>query len=319
MSYADIASRMSSKDSKDNKRFEVSLDQLLFKHYNQNAVFKPELCTKEEVDTFIRYITTYGGGDWSDDIRNETPYCLDRFDCTKIVPLGDVWQDIQDMIKDTVAPRLYNYQKCKTKSIIIPYPGINKEYEFVNSYIQFCESVNAMQSYYNRFKYTDDVQAKILEIISAIRSAMEDVFSGMLKYYSTDKVDKLYNTVSVDYCAYRIDGTFRYAPDACFVGGLDIAERSDYNNGYTHIDGRLTDNNIKALIKSAGADYDATMRDAMSDGIKDGSPMEFRLYDNYGKYGYCVRVMSGSKSLLTIILRELTKKCNYNGVENFNG
>lgn len=318
MSYTDMESKMKYKDCKYDKRFEVNLDQLLFRHYNQNAVFNPELCTKEEVEAYISYMRMYGGGAWYDGIRSESPYYANYLSENDITPLGDEWYNLQNIIRDNVAPRMYNYQDCGFNDVAITYPGINKEYIFINSYISFCESVNAMQSYYNKFKYTDDIQAKIFEIISAIRASMEKVFSGMLKYYDIESVSKLHNMISIDYCAYCIDGTKQYAPSSCFVGGLYIVCKHKRSKPYTCIDGRLTANNIKTLIKSAGLEYTISLGDVLDEHDIDGTPIEFILYDNYDKYGYCVRIISESKSLLTVILRELVKKYNYNGVNNLN-
>lgn len=312
ISYADIASMMSSKNSKDNKRFEVSLDQLLLRNYTKDVVFNHKLCTKEQLNAYMNYMTTYGGGCWLNTIqKHKIPYYSTG---TKII--GDMsedrWQTMQDMIKDSVAPRVYNnYKDFAGGFIIIPYQCTKREFMVTNTDSSFCYTINAMQSYYNRFKYVDKVQRKIDEIISSIRDAIEDVMSDDLKYYDIEYINWLYRNVSINYCAYSMDmDGINYVPDECFAGCIVLNDRSQSISNFVYVYGKLTTGRVKFLIRQAKLDYDSTMCGFSGEDKADHASMEFRLYGNCNGYGYCVRVNTESKRLMSIILREFVERYN---------
>lgn len=312
MSYADIASRMSSDGSFTIKRFEVSLDCLLFKDYNKDVVFNPELCTKEELNAYMTYMQTYGGGCWLNSVqKHKAPYYSTGI---KIIDgmSEDKWQTMQDMIKDSVAPRVYNnYKDFAGGLIIIPYPCVEREFMVTNTDSSFCHTVNAMQSYYNRFKYVDSVQVKIDEIVSFIRDAIEDVMSDGLKYYDIDYINRLYRGVSINYCAYCMDmDSINYVPNECLAGCIILNNRSDRTSNFAYVYGKLTTGRVKSLIRQAKLDYDSTMRGLSCEDKTDSVPMEFRLYGNCNGYGYCVIVNTESKRLMPIILREFVERYN---------
>lgn len=319
MTYMDAWIKMIGKNCTPEEQFKYYSEQFVFKNYNQDAVFSMESCTKEQVDAYVKYMEMYGGGEWHDGVHSEIPYCFTTSKVADIMPLCDRWADMQDMIKSDIGPQTYdNYYKFTGKKIAIPYPAIDKEYVFTDMYLPFSRCVNAMQSYYNKLKYTDGIQVKISEIVSAIQSATVDVFSGAITRIDLDKVNDLYNGISIDYCAYNIDCMTRYAPSSCYIGSLYLVDTSAEDIKYKCIDGRLTTNNIKALVESTKSDYYVTINNILFDDNKDDAPMEFLLFDNYNEYGYCIRIMSKSKLLLFVILRELLKKYNCNGVENRN-
>lgn len=309
MGYADIASRMSGKDS---KRFEVSLDHLLFRDYNKNVVFNAELCTKEELNAYMSYMQMYGGGCWLNSVqKHKAPYYSTGI---KIIDgmSEDKWQTMQDMIKDSVAPRAYNnYKDFAGGFIIIPYPCVEREFMVTNTDSSFCHTVNAMQSYYNRFKYVDKVQVKIDEIVSFIRDAIEDVMSDGLKYYGIDYINRLYRDVSINYCAYCMDmDSINYVPNECLAGCVILNNRSDRISNFAYVYGKLTTGRVKSLIRQAKLNYDSAMCGFSGEDKTDSVPMEFRLYGNCNGYGYCVRVNTESKRLMSIILREFVDRYN---------
>lgn len=319
MAYRDTWIKMIGKGCTPAEQFEIYLNQFVFKNYNKDVVFSMESCTKEQIGVYVKYMEMYGGGEWRDGVHSEIPYCFTTSKVTDIMQLCDRWSDMQNMIKNDIGPRIYdNYHKFTGKKIAIPYPAIDKEYVFTDMHLPFSRCVNAMQSYYNKLKYNDDIQSKISEIVSSIQSAIVDVLSYIIIPVDTQKIYDLYNSISIDYCAYRIDCMKRYAPSSCYIGSLYLVDTSADDIKYRCIDGRLTTNNIKILVESTKSDYYVTINDVLFGANKDDSPMESLLFDNYNDYGYCIRIISKSKLLLFVILRELLKKYNYNGVENLN-
>lgn len=319
MAYMDTWIKMIGKGCTPAEQFEIYLNQFVFKNYNKDVVFSMESCTKEQIDAYVKYMEMYGGGEWHDGVHSEIPYCFTTSKVTDIMPLCDRWSDMQNIIKNDIEPLIYdNYHKFTGKKIAIPYPAIDKEYVFTDMHLPFSRCVNAMQSYYNKLKYKDEIQIKISEIVSSIQSAIVDVLSYIIIPVDTQKIYDLYNSISIDYCAYHIDLMKRYAPSSCYIGRLYLVDTSADDIKYKCIDGRLTTNNIKVLVESTKSDYYVTINDVLFGDNKDDSPMEFLLFDNYNDYGYCIRIMSKSKLLLFVILRELLKKYNYNGVENLN-
>lgn len=295
MSYADIASRMVDGDGTDGRHFKVDTNQLVFKHYNKDAVFNPELCSKEEMDAFVRYMQMYGGGEWHDGVHSEVPYYYTHSKTEDTIPLGCRWVDIQDIIKNNVPVWLYDNFQFAGSKIAIPYPHINKEYVFTDTRKMLCRFKNAMQSYYNKLKCHDNIQTRIDVIVKEVQTALV----GMATSEMPTKVADLYDSITVDYCTYRINGLTHYVPNSCLVGRIYLVDTSSDEVKYKYVDGKLTFNNFNILLESSGFDVDTIFHDiAAIEYNEEYHPMELVLFDVYNDYGYCVRIMSKSKMLL---------------------
>lgn len=319
MSYADIASKMSSGEGTVDKHFKIDTDRLVFKNYNKDAVFNPELCSKEQMDAFVRYMQMYGGGSWRDGVHNDEPYYYISSKIENVKLLGISWEAMKNIIKGEAELQLSdNYHQFTERKIAIPYHCINKEYVLADMSMPLYQFINAMRAYYNRLKFDKWVQPKINDFVSSLKFTMTDLFNDAVMDFDPHKVADLYDGISVDYCAYPINGPVRYVPNSCLVGRLCLVDTSNDGAGYKRLDGRFTTNNIKVLIESTGADYSTTMGDALDEYNKDVMPMEFMLYDNSGSYGYCIRITSRSKSLLFVILRKLLEEYNCDSMENLN-
>lgn len=319
MSYADIASKMSSGDGTLDKHFKIDTDQLVFKNYNKDAVFNPELCSKEEMGAFVRYIQMYGGGSWRDDVHNNVPYYYTSSKIENVKPLGISWEAMQNIIKGEDELRLSDsYHQFTNRKIAIPYPCINKEYVFTDMPMPLYRFINAMRAYYGKLKFDRWVQLKINDFVSSIRFTIADLFNDAITSFDQHKVADLCGGISIDYCAYRLDSKVRYVPNSCFVGRLYLVDTSNDEIGYKCLDGRFTTNNVKVLIESTGYDYSVTLSDILSKYTIEDSLMEFVLYDNSGEYGYSVRIISKSKLFLFVILKSLLEEYNCNNMENLN-
>lgn len=319
MSYADIASKMSSADRIVGKHLKIDTDQLVFKNYNKDAVFNPELCTKEEIDTFVRYMQMYGGGSWHDGVHNDVPYYYINSKMENVKPLGDKWITYKSMIKSDIGQLSFNVShRFTANKIAVPYPYMNKEYVFTGMPTPLYRFINAMRAYYNRLKHDCWIQPKINDIVSSIKFAITDLFNGTITSFDQHKVADLCDGISIDYCAYRLDSKVRYAPNSCFVGRLYLVDNSNDEIVYKCLDGRFTTNNIKVLIESTGTDYAITLSDILGEDTMYDSPMEFVLYDNYGAYGYSIRITSKSKLFLFVVLKGLLEEYNCNNMENLN-
>ena len=319
MSYADIASKMIVEDSIGVKHFKLDTNQLVFKNYSEDAVFSLESCTKEQMDTFVRYMQMYGGGSWHDGMHNDVPYYYTNSKTENVKPLGISWTCMQDVIKGDYGSRISNtYQKSTGRKIAIPYLCIGKEYVFTDMPMSVHRFINAMRAYYNRLKFDYLIRLKINDFLSSLRFAMIDLFDDAITNSDQHKMLDLYDGISVDYCAYDLNSSVRWAPNSCFVGRLYLVDSANDEIGYKCLDGRFTTNNVKVLIESTRSDYDITLSDILGKDAIEDSPMEFVLYDNSGEYGYCVRIMSKSKSLLFVILKRLLEEYNCNSMENLN-
>ena len=295
MSYADIASKISSGEGTVDKQFKIDTDQLVFKNYNKDAVFSPESCTKEQIDVFVRYMQMYGGGEWHDGVHNEVPYYYTHSKTEDTILLGDKWVDIQDIIKNNIPVWLYDNFQFTGSKIAIPYPHINKEYVFTDNRKMSCRFKNAMQSYYNKLKCPDNIQTRIDFIVKEVQAALVDMAAVGIPA----KVADLYDGITVDYCTYRINDLIHYVPNSCLVGRIYLVDTSSIEVKYKYVDGKLTFNNFNKLLESNGFDVDAIFHDTASiEYNKEYHPMELVLFDVYNDYGYCVRIMSKSKMLL---------------------
>lgn len=319
MSYADIASKMSSEDGAVGKHFKIDTDQLVFRDYNKEAIFNDDLFSKDQRAAFVRYMQMYGGGEWHDGVHSDVPYyyTYSKVECTR--PLGGRWEYIQDMIKNNVRPWLYDkYQQTTGSQIAIQFQSMNAEYVFTDSCMPLCRFINAMQSYYNKLQYHDEIQTTIDGIVKSIQHTISDLFISAMAHYDAHKVTDLYKGVSIDYCAYRINDSIHYIHNSCFVGRLYLADTSNDKIRARSIDGMFTTNNISTLMEASGADSTIGMSDVLAEDSMSCHPMEFALFDNYKDYGYCIRIMSKSKSLLFVILRNLLEVYNCNNVKDLN-
>lgn len=319
MSYADIASKMSNVGDTDGRHFKVDTDQLVFKNYNKDAVFNPELCSKEEMDAFVRYMQMYGGGSWHDGVHNDIPYYYTSSKTSNVKPLGISWTGIQNIIKGEAELQLSDdYHQSTGRKIAVPYPCINREYVFTDMPMPLYRFINAMRAYYDKLKFDRWIQLKINDFVSSIKFTIADLFNDAITSFDQHKVFDLCDGISIDYCSYHLDSKVRYAPNSCFVGRLYLVDTSNDEIGYKCLDGRFTTNNVKVLIESTGYDYSVTLSDILSKDTIEDSPMEFVLYDNSGGYGYSVRIISKSKLFLFVILKSLLEEYNCNNMENLN-
>lgn len=319
MSYDDIASEMTGGFSISDKDCELNCEQLILRDYNNEAIFNSDLFSKDQRAAFVRYMQMYGGGEWHDGIHSDIPYYYTYSKVEGTRPLGGRWEYIQDMIKNNVRPWLYDkYQQTTGSQIAIPFQSMNAEYVFTDSCMPLCRFINAMQSYYNKLQYPDEIQTTIDGIVKSIQHTISDLFISTMAHYDAHKVTDLYKGISIDYCAYRINDSIHYIPNSCFVGRLYLADASNDGIKYRRIDGMFTTNNISTLMEASGADSTIGMSDVLAEDSMSYRPMEFALFDNYKEYGYCIRIMSKSKSLLFVILRNILEVYNCNNVKNLN-
>lgn len=149
-------------------------------------------------------------------MRNHVPYYYTNYKTAYIKPLGISWTCIQDIIKGEAELRLSdNYHKFTERKIAIPYPCINKEYVFTDMPMTLYQFINAMRAYYSRLKFDRWVQLKINDIVSSLKFTMVDLFNDAVTRFDTHKAKDLYDGISVDYCAYHLDSSIRYAPNSC--------------------------------------------------------------------------------------------------------